>query len=587
MNDASLLLLFRADADDHIGTGHVMRCMALASTHIAKGGRAAFGWSSGSEALELRLKESGIPIYQITSIPGSPEDARQTVELACALGAAWVVADGYQFTAHWQAAIKTAGVRLLCWDDYGHAQHYHADLVLNQNAAADPAAYANRDDETRLLLGSRFACLRAQFLECARVGKAHPDRARKILVTLGGSDHANATAFVLKALAQVADIEATVVVGGSNPNLPELTRIVDELGHSYKLVVDSRNMPELMAQTDLAVSAAGSTTLELAFMGVPSVLLVTADNQRLIAKNLSAAGAALYVGELASLTIESLRDTVSALIPDVATRNAMGARGQALVDGHGARRVLSALGAPLDINIVADADSWSAPFIAQLQSQLEHVGHVVHRHADPASQQRGDLALFLSLGRIVTPAQLRLNAHNLVVHASALPKGRGWSPMTWQILEGAREIPVTLFEAGESVDSGDIYGTRIIHLIGNEVVSEIRNVLAKATNDLCMEFVIRYPFSILQGKSQEGQASQYHRRRHEDSRLDPYKTIAEQFDLLRVADPERYPAFFEFRGRQYTVQITPTTTIPPPTITVGPSNWRLTRDTKPSNNHSP
>jgi methionyl-tRNA formyltransferase len=175
---------------------------------------------------------------------------------------------------------------------------------------------------------------------------------------------------------------------------------------------------------------------------------------------------------------------------------------------------------------------------------------------DPAALPEVDIAFLLSLSRIVPAEILRRNAHNLVVHESALPEGRGWSPLTWQVLEGREEIPVSLIEAGERVDSGDIYAQKPIRLTGNELVSELREQQAAATLALCRAFVGRYPFVCDEARPQAGAPSYYPRRRPADSRLDPDKTLREQFNLLRVADPERYPAFFELAGRRYEVRLT-------------------------------
>ena len=161
----------------------------------------------------------------------------------------------------------------------------------------------------------------------------------------------------------------------------------------------------------------------------------------------------------------------------------------------------------------------------------------------------------LSCSQLVKPDLLKRHKHNLVVHESDLPKGKGWSPMTWQVLEGLNEIPVTLFEAEDAVDSGQVYLQGKMQLEGHELVDELREMQAEVTLDLCRRFVREYPVIIQQAVFQSGVESYYCRRRPEDSRLDPYKTIAEQFNLLRVVDNERYPAFFDWKGRRYIIRI--------------------------------
>ena len=145
--------------------------------------------------------------------------------------------------------------------------------------------------------------------------------------------------------------------------------------------------------------------------------------------------------------------------------------------------------------------------------------------------------------------------HNLVVHESDLPQGKGRSTLTWQILEGRNRIPVTLFEAAEKVDSGVIYSQEWLQFGGHELIDELRAALAQATIVLCRQFVAEYPKIVVQARPQTGDESFYPRRKPEDSRLDPSRTLADQFQLLRVVDNERYPAFFEWRGSMYALRI--------------------------------
>ena len=156
----------------------------------------------------------------------------------------------------------------------------------------------------------------------------------------------------------------------------------------------------------------------------------------------------------------------------------------------------------------------------------------------------------------MVPAEVRAQfQHCLVVHESDLPHGKGWSPLTWQILEGRNRIPVTLIEAAERVDSGPIYAQRWLEFQGHELIDELRAAQAEATHALCRWFVDTYPTSAEQGQAQTGDETFYPRRRPVDSRLDAESSLAEQFDRLRVVDNERYPAFFDWRGQRYTLSI--------------------------------
>jgi methionyl-tRNA formyltransferase len=186
---------------------------------------------------------------------------------------------------------------------------------------------------------------------------------------------------------------------------------------------------------------------------------------------------------------------------------------------------------------------------------LQQRGHALRWIHEPARLASGDVCLLLSCGRLLSAEQLAMHRYNLVIHESDLPRGQGWSPMTWQILEGASRIPISLFEAVADLDAGPIHLQTSINLNGTEVVDEWRQLQAEATINLCLQWVDRYLELIDAARPQHGEPSHYRRRRPADSRLDPERTLAEQFELLRVVDNDRYPAFFEWRGRRYCLDI--------------------------------
>lgn len=142
----------------------------------------------------------------------------------------------------------------------------------------------------------------------------------------------------------------------------------------------------------------------------------------------------------------------------------------------------------------------------------------------------------------------------LVIHASDLPEGRGMSPHIWQIIEGKKAITVTLLEAEDKLDSGAIWTQRELLLEGHELYDEINEKLFALEGDL-MDFAIENFKKISPAPQREIGPTYYRKRTPEDSRIDPDRTIAEQFDLLRVTDPARFPAFFDLRGHRYRITI--------------------------------
>jgi methionyl-tRNA formyltransferase len=212
-------------------------------------------------------------------------------------------------------------------------------------------------------------------------------------------------------------------------------------------------------------------------------------------------------------------------------------------------------GGGLRISVCSDAGSWNNTYIPELLLDWSADGHVVTWVHDAATLPEGDVCFFLSYGRIVGADQLKRHKNNLVVHASDLPRGRGWSPLTWQILEGKNQIPVTLFEAAEAVDSGPIYKQVVIRFSGLELIDELRHAVMQATVDVCRSFVSEYPAVIATGIPQQGEPTFYARRYPKDSVIDVEKPVQEQFNLLRTVDNVRYPAWFEFKGKRFILRI--------------------------------
>jgi len=208
---------------------------------------------------------------------------------------------------------------------------------------------------------------------------------------------------------------------------------------------------------------------------------------------------------------------------------------------------------PRAISIVVDNPSWIIPYAEALVERLAGRGDNARlcRSYDDVSQ--GDIAFFLGCVGIASAEILALNRYNLVVHESDLPEGRGFAPVAWQILDGRKEIPVCLVEAAEEVDAGLVYLRSMMKFEGHELSDEIRDRQGRATEEVCLAFVEADEPPV--GEPQQGEGSFFPRRRPRDSELDPAKTLLEQFELLRVVDNARYPAFFDHRGHRYRIRI--------------------------------
>jgi UDP-2,4-diacetamido-2,4,6-trideoxy-beta-L-altropyranose hydrolase len=209
----------------------------------------------------------------------------------------------------------------------------------------------------------------------------------------------------------------------------------------------------------------------------------------------------------------------------------------------------------LSIAVCSGVSSWINPYLPNMLVTWLRGGHSVGWAHNANTLPKGDICFYLSYGSIVDASTLTRFKNNLVVHESDLPKGRGWSPMTYLILEGEKRIPVTLLEAADQVDTGAIYLQDWINLRGNELGVEWRQLQSDATLRVCQNFVSDYPNILGKARQQVGESFFYPRRRPSDSELDPHKTISEQFSLFRVADNESYPVFFVLMGKKFILQV--------------------------------
>ena len=337
-------ILIRADASAEVGTGHLMRCLALAQGWRARGGQVSFITACESEGLRERLLDEGFQAITLEYSYPDPADWEATSQALAAHPNAWVVLDGYHFDPAYQRRVREADHPLLVIDDMAHLDRYYADIVLNQNINAEQLRYSC-EPYTRLLLGTRYVLLRSEFLAWRGWQREIPKVARKVLVTLGGSDPDNQTLKVVWALQQVdaTDLEAVVVVGASNPHFRELQSAIRNPQFAIRLIQNVTNMPKLMAWADMAVSGGGSTCWEMAFMGLPNLTLILADNQRLIAERLDTVGATVNLGSYENLSAAEVAQALRRLLVATEMRAEMARRGRELVDGEGATRVVDRL----------------------------------------------------------------------------------------------------------------------------------------------------------------------------------------------------------------------------------------------------
>jgi methionyl-tRNA formyltransferase len=205
----------------------------------------------------------------------------------------------------------------------------------------------------------------------------------------------------------------------------------------------------------------------------------------------------------------------------------------------------------MKVAILTSKNQWFIPYAKKLQKKFSGC-RLFFDHKD--INEKIEILFILSYHYIIPKKYLKKSKHNIIIHASDLPKGKGWAPMFWQILEGKNRIVFTMFEAGEGVDDGDIYFKKELILNGYELNAQLRKKQAEHTIKMCEEFVENYEKYKIPTK-QGGMESFYPKRGPDDSELDINKSIAEQFNLLRIVDNEEYPAFFYKGNKKYILKI--------------------------------
>ncbi|MEI9476444.1 MAG: UDP-2,4-diacetamido-2,4,6-trideoxy-beta-L-altropyranose hydrolase [Deltaproteobacteria bacterium] len=337
-------LIIRADANTQIGIGHLMRCLSLGQAWKEAGGQVICLTTCFIEELQQRMAKEKFTVYQVGFSYPDLREWPVTENLLSQFPGGWLVLDGYHFDPAYQLRVKEKGYKLLVIDDMVHLPFYHADVVLNQNFQASDLYYSCKP-ETRLLRGPAHALLRREFLRWRGWKREIPEVALKILVSLGGGDPDNVTLKVVRALKQIAipGMEVSIVVGPANPHLSRIQEERSSAPFPIHLLYSTGNMSELMAWADLAIAAAGTTTWELAFMGLPGILLVIADNQRGPAEKLQKEGVFPVLGLEPHWAEPELVQCVLSLMGGKKIRQEMSQKGRLLVDGLGTNRVLQVL----------------------------------------------------------------------------------------------------------------------------------------------------------------------------------------------------------------------------------------------------
>lgn len=319
---------FRVDASIDIGTGHVMRCLTLADALKAKGASCHFISRSHSgnllddihhrgfavseltvcENIEQSLSESEAPLPSHAGWLGCDwmMDAHQTGEILAELKTDWLIVDHYALDARWENAIKPYCRKIMVIDDLAD-RHHVCHFLLDQNLGRIKHDYTGLVPEyCTVLVGPQYALLRPEFagLREYSLNRRENSKLKNLLVSLGGVDKHNATGTILKALKICllpADCRIIIVLGANAPWLDEIRTIAEQMPWKTEVLVNINDMAQQMADADLAIGAAGGTSWERCCLGLPTLLVVLAENQWFVASSLHSAEAAKLIGDESTL----------------------------------------------------------------------------------------------------------------------------------------------------------------------------------------------------------------------------------------------------------------------------------------------
>lgn len=328
---------FRVDASSEIGLGHLIRCLALSEELIRRGHVCYFLSKIDSVELINRIVKSNVSYQKIKPNVSLQEDLDSSIKFSNENDIDWIITDSYCIDAKYIMEIKQNGFNVLSIDDTAQI-HYYSDVVLNQNIGAEKLRFST-ENYTKMLIGTKYIMIRDELLK--RDKKIENNEVKKILVTFGGTDSDNFTLKILKLLSSINEnVEFLIVLGPFNLFYKDIERYDREVGCKIKLIKSPEDMAEVYLESDIAISAGGSSCYELAHFGIPNIIIAVADNQIKVSHELDKQKVSIYLGKKNELKAERLTYNVKELIDNYSLRKQMRLNGRKLVDGKGKERIV-------------------------------------------------------------------------------------------------------------------------------------------------------------------------------------------------------------------------------------------------------
>jgi len=361
-------VVFRTDASLQIGSGHVMRCLTLAEALRKKGAECQFICREHPGNLLEVVRSRGFNVHVLASDKetnsslneqgGNPRhfawlgvsqelDAEQSGKVLELLQPNWLVVDHYALDITWELKLKKNGLKLLVIDDLADRDHI-SDILLDQTFGRESTDYCSRvPSDCIVLCGSKYALLRPEFstLRPYSLKRRSLYKLESVLVTLGGVDKDNVTRSVLEGL-KVSGLpkscRVTVVMGAVAPWLNDIQRLASTMPWHTEVKVNVGDMAELMAESDLSIGAAGATSWERCCLGIPTIMVVLAENQKFAASLLASAKAVLMISSGAR-TVSQLARAVDNVVKDSQLLKSLSESSRLITDGAGCEHLLNAI----------------------------------------------------------------------------------------------------------------------------------------------------------------------------------------------------------------------------------------------------
>ena len=341
-----MTIFFRVDSSIQIGTGHVMRCLTLADELKLKSANVSFICSEGPGNLINHIGQNGYKAYCLPSGITREDDRKLSEDILAnhAVKPDWLIIDHYNIDTAYESPLRKFAKGIMVIDDLANRRH-SCDLLLDQNYNKNGSRYNGLVPENCIqLLGPEYALLRLQFREARENLKRENNEVKKILVFMGGADPTNATGKVLKAIKMLnrPDITTYVVIGIANPHREGIRQLASQMPNTV-CYINVDNMAELTVSADLYIGAGGITTWERCCLGVPSIVIVIAENQRSATESLAEDGVVMNLGWDKGVREGAITDAIRQLIGNSQQRKTMSKRSLEIVDGDGVGRVVGTM----------------------------------------------------------------------------------------------------------------------------------------------------------------------------------------------------------------------------------------------------